>query len=174
MNRTGLGADLLTVVGHKMYAPKGVATLYVRAGVELEPMIYGGGQERGLRGHRERRIDRRPRRRRRAGRSRPGQRLGSAPSRPAGRLHHALVTALPGRVELNGMPGRRLSGMLIGLDENRAMAAIRLSAGRWTSETEIDAAASQLAAAAIRLTSTLGAARHRPEGPRRYRAIRAT
>jgi hypothetical protein len=49
------------------------------------------------------------------------------------RLHHALVAALPGRVELNGMPGRRLPGMLIGLDENRAMAAIRLSAGRWTS-----------------------------------------
>jgi cysteine desulfurase len=28
MNRTGLGADLLTVVGHKMYAPKGIATLW--------------------------------------------------------------------------------------------------------------------------------------------------
>ena len=49
MNRTGLGADLLTVVGHKIYAPKGIAALYVRAGVELEPVIYGGGQERGLR-----------------------------------------------------------------------------------------------------------------------------
>jgi cysteine desulfurase len=46
----------------------------------------------------------------------------------------------------------------MGLDENRAMAAIRLSAGRWTSETEIDAAARQLAAAAIRLTSTRGVA----------------
>jgi cysteine desulfurase len=41
--------DLLTVVGQKMYAPKGIAALYVRAGVELEPVIYGGGQERGLR-----------------------------------------------------------------------------------------------------------------------------
>ena len=37
------------------------------------------------------------------------------------------------------------------LDENRALAAIRLSAGRWTTETEIDDAAGQLAAAAIRL-----------------------
>jgi cysteine desulfurase len=46
---TALGADLLTVVGHKMYAPKGVAALYVRAGTALEPVIYGGGQERGLR-----------------------------------------------------------------------------------------------------------------------------
>jgi cysteine desulfurase len=32
-----------------MYAPKGIAALYVRAGTALEPVIYGGGQERGLR-----------------------------------------------------------------------------------------------------------------------------
>lgn len=44
-----LGADLLTVVGHKMYAPKGVAALYVRDGVDLTPLVGGGGQERGLR-----------------------------------------------------------------------------------------------------------------------------
>jgi cysteine desulfurase len=44
-----LGVDLLTMVGHKMYAPKGVAALYVRHGVTLEPLVGGGGQERGLR-----------------------------------------------------------------------------------------------------------------------------
>jgi cysteine desulfurase len=44
-----LGVDLLTVVGHKMYAPKGIAALYVRPGLGLEPVIYGGGQEHGLR-----------------------------------------------------------------------------------------------------------------------------
>lgn len=44
-----LGVDLLTVVGHKMYAPKGVAALYVRDGVAVEPLVGGGGQERGLR-----------------------------------------------------------------------------------------------------------------------------
>jgi cysteine desulfurase len=44
-----LGVDLLTIVGHKMYAPKGVAALYVRDGVTLEPLVAGGGQERGLR-----------------------------------------------------------------------------------------------------------------------------
>jgi cysteine desulfurase len=44
-----LDVDLLTVVGHKMYAPKATAALYVREGVRLEPVVYGGGQERGLR-----------------------------------------------------------------------------------------------------------------------------
>ncbi len=43
-----LGVDLLTVAGHKMYAPKGTAALYVRDGVDLEPVVYGGGQEHGL------------------------------------------------------------------------------------------------------------------------------
>ena len=43
------GVDLLTVVGHKMYAPKGIAALYVRHGAALEPLVYGGGQEHGLR-----------------------------------------------------------------------------------------------------------------------------
>jgi cysteine desulfurase len=46
---TGLGVDLLAVVGHKMYAPKGIGALYVRDGVALESVIHGGGQERGLR-----------------------------------------------------------------------------------------------------------------------------
>jgi len=46
---TEIGVDLLTLVGHKMYAPKGIGALYVRAGVEPQPMIMGGGQERGLR-----------------------------------------------------------------------------------------------------------------------------
>jgi cysteine desulfurase len=44
-----LGVDLLTVVGHKFYAPKGVGALYVRRNVTLEPLIHGGGHERGLR-----------------------------------------------------------------------------------------------------------------------------
>lgn len=44
-----LGVDMLTMSAHKMYGPKGVGALYVRKGVKLEPIVHGGGQERGLR-----------------------------------------------------------------------------------------------------------------------------
>jgi cysteine desulfurase len=44
-----LNVDLLTVAGHKLYAPKGVGALFVRKGVELEPLIHGAGHESGRR-----------------------------------------------------------------------------------------------------------------------------
>ncbi len=44
-----LGVDMLTIAGHKLYAPKGIGALYVRHGLQLEPLVYGGGQEAGLR-----------------------------------------------------------------------------------------------------------------------------
>src|SRR5262245_53134156 len=44
-----LGVDLLTVAGHKLYAPKGVGVLYVRRGVRLESFIHGAGHEGGRR-----------------------------------------------------------------------------------------------------------------------------
>jgi cysteine desulfurase len=44
-----LDVDLLTVAGHKLYAPKGVGALYVRAGLALEPLIHGAGHEAGRR-----------------------------------------------------------------------------------------------------------------------------
>src|SRR5215207_1491513 len=102
------GVDLLTVVGHKMYAPKGVAALYVRAGVALEPVIYGGGQEHGLRAGTENIA--------------LAVALGAAARLAADdlaagghhrlqalrdRLHQRLADALPDRVVLNAHPDRR-------------------------------------------------------------------
>jgi cysteine desulfurase len=104
-----LGVDLLTVVGHKMYAPKGIAALYVRPGLTLEPVVCGGGQEHGLRSGTENVAY--------------AVALGAAAdlaradldaggddrlTRLRDRLHHALADALPGRVHLNGHPERRL------------------------------------------------------------------
>lgn len=44
-----LGIDLMTLSAHKMYGPKGIGALFVRRGVPVDPMLRGGGQERGRR-----------------------------------------------------------------------------------------------------------------------------
>jgi len=44
-----LAVDLLSVAGHKLYAPKGIGALYIRHGVKLEKLIYGAGHEQNLR-----------------------------------------------------------------------------------------------------------------------------
>ena len=43
------GIDLLSVSGHKIHAPKGIGFLYVDSRVKIKPLIYGGGQQRGMR-----------------------------------------------------------------------------------------------------------------------------
>ncbi|MER5513991.1 cysteine desulfurase family protein [Streptomyces sp. NPDC002763] len=199
-----LGADLLTVVGHKMYAPKGVAALRVRAGVRLEPLVYGGGQEGGLRAGTENVA--------------LAVALGAAAELAANeladggarrvealrdRLHRGLTEALSGRVRLNGS-ARRLPGTLnvsvdgttghellaavpylaastgsachsgthtpspvlraMGLDDTRALAAVRLSPGRWTTAADVDRAAGMLADA-VRSLATAGQAGSRPVAP---------
>jgi cysteine desulfurase len=168
-----LGADLLTVVGHKMYASKGIAALYLRSGLSLEPVTYGGGQEHGLRAGTENVAL--------AVTLGAAADLARAELAASGaqhlqtlrdRLHRRLADALPGRVLLNGHPEHRLPNTLnlsitgirgdellaattgvaastgsachagatepspvliaMGLDPARALAAIRLTVGRWS------------------------------------------
>ena len=45
----GLKADLLSLSGHKFHGPKGTGALYIRKGIQIAPLVFGGGQEAGLR-----------------------------------------------------------------------------------------------------------------------------
>jgi cysteine desulfurase len=49
VNVKELNVDMLTIAGHKLYAPKGIGALYIRDGIQLEPLIHGAGHEFGLR-----------------------------------------------------------------------------------------------------------------------------
>ncbi|OGM99621.1 MAG: hypothetical protein A3B91_03980 [Candidatus Yanofskybacteria bacterium RIFCSPHIGHO2_02_FULL_41_29] len=49
MNANNLGVDLMTLNGSKIYGPKGIGVLYVKRGIPIKPLIYGGNQEHGLR-----------------------------------------------------------------------------------------------------------------------------
>jgi len=49
VNVEALGIDLLSIAGHKCYAPKGIGALYVRRGTPMQPVLLGADQERGLR-----------------------------------------------------------------------------------------------------------------------------
>jgi cysteine desulfurase len=180
-----LGVDLLTVVGHKMYAPKGIGALYVRTGTPIHPIIHGGGQERGLRAGTENvayivalgaaaAI---------AGDGLPGSSAELAAARDL--LHTELERLLPGIGRLNGHPTDRLPNTLnlslagidgkmllaatpriaastgsachegvdlpsavltaMGLDPERALGAVRLSLGRWTTPDQARHAADLLA-----------------------------
>lgn len=106
-----LNVDLLTVAGHKLYAPKGIGALYVRRGTRLHSLIHGASHERGLRAGTE---------------NVPyivglgkacemaGQRLPQGEGRMVtlrDRLHQALVGRIEGLV-LNGHPLERLPNTL--------------------------------------------------------------
>jgi len=49
LNVQELGVDFMTIDGQKIYGPKGAGALFIKRGVEIEPIIFGGGQEKGLR-----------------------------------------------------------------------------------------------------------------------------
>ncbi|HLQ30319.1 MAG TPA: cysteine desulfurase family protein [Ktedonobacteraceae bacterium] len=180
-----LGVDLLTVAGHKLYAPKGIGALYMRRGLQLEPLIYGGGQESG----------------RRAGTENIAHMvaLGTACmlaeeqlAASQLRLQHLrdvlqrhLEAALPNAVHLNGHSTDRLPNtlnisidrvigeevlaatpqiasstgsachegstdpspvlMAMGYTRERALGAFRMTLGRWSTEEEVERAATLLA-----------------------------
>ncbi|MHB8598071.1 MAG: cysteine desulfurase family protein [Ktedonobacteraceae bacterium] len=180
-----LGVDLLTVAGHKLYAPKGIGALYVRRGIELEPIIYGGGQESGLRAGTENiaymvALG--------AASVLAQEQLAESRVRIQhlrDTLHRRLEAFLPGIVHLNGHMTERLPNtlnvsiervigeevlaatpeiasstgsachegstepsavlMAMGMTRERALGALRLTLGRWSSEEEIERAATLLA-----------------------------
>jgi len=175
-------------VGHKMYAPKGIAALYTRPGVELHPLVGGGGQEHGLRAGTENVANAVALG---AAAELAGEELAhGAPARLQklrDRLHDTLAQQLPDRIRLNGHPLHRLPNTLnlsiagtrghhllahcpavaastgsachaglhqpspmltaMNVTDDSALAAIRLSLGRWTTDAEIDRAAAALLAA---------------------------
>jgi cysteine desulfurase len=49
VNVRALGVDLLSVAGHKFYAPKGIGALYIKSGTPIQPLLRGAGHERGMR-----------------------------------------------------------------------------------------------------------------------------
>ena len=49
LDQRTLGADFVTISGHKLHAPKGIGALTIRKGLKLQPLWYGGGQELGMR-----------------------------------------------------------------------------------------------------------------------------
>lgn len=49
VNVTDLNVDILSLSSHKLYGPKGIGALYIKKGVRLEPILHGGGHEKGLR-----------------------------------------------------------------------------------------------------------------------------
>jgi cysteine desulfurase len=190
VNVRELGCDLLTVAGHKLYAPKGVGALYVRRGTPFEPFLRGAPHEQGRRAGTENvpgivglgaaaDLALSELEKRRVWMERLRDRLEAAllaaipeavvHGSGAPRLPNTLSIAIPG-TDANEMleamegvaaspgaachagksePSRVLIAM--GVAPDLARATLRLTAGRVTTETEVDLAARRIVEAATRL-----------------------
>lgn len=187
-----LGVDLLSVAGHKLYAPKGIGALYVRRGVRLEPVLHGAGHESGLRPGTEnvasivglgqasmlafRSLEESVRRLEML-RDRLLAQLSEAigekltvNGRKAPRLPNTLSVNFPdvaardmlarlpelcvstGSACHSGIPGMSPTLAAMRLDPDEARGTVRISVGWFTSEEEIDRAASLLIGAWESLT----------------------
>ena len=183
INVDDLHIDLLSVVGHKLYGPKGIAVLYVRTGIKLDPLVHGSSQEHGMR----------------AGTENVASIVGLGEAcrlaleelergeegirELRDTLYRLLCDEIP-ELQLNGHPTERLPNTLnvslpdvqggvvlactpgvaastgsachsgetapssvltaMGFTPERALGAVRLSLGRWTTEEEISGAAALL------------------------------
>lgn len=181
-----LRATLLSIAGHKLYGPKGIGAVFIRAGTEIDPLIHGSGQEHGLRAGTEAV----------AATVALGAAAEIARESVAGEIDHLgvlrdrlfdlLAAGVPGLV-LNGHPVDRLPNTLnvsfpgisgaallqmcpsvaastgsachsaspepsavllaMGLGIERAIGAVRLSLGRWSTGDDIERAAEDLVVA---------------------------
>lgn len=174
-----LGVDLLTIAGHKLYAPKGVGALYRRRGTALRPVLYGAGHEGGVRPGTEnvpyivglgvacalaaRDLDREAQRVRGL---RDRLQAGLRAAIPGAVVHGDGVERLPNTLNLR-VPGVRGAELLaacpeigastgsachegawtasavltaMGIPEQEALGALRLTLGRGTTEQQVDRA----------------------------------
>jgi cysteine desulfurase len=124
-----LGVDLLSLAGHKLYAPKGVGALFIHGGVSLEPFMHGAGQEMGRRAGTENILEIVGLGKACEIAGRDLERLRRHMQAMRDRLH-AAVSAGVADVRLNGHPVKRLPNTLSlsfrDLEANRILEAIGL------------------------------------------------
>ena len=107
-----LGVDLLSIAGHKLYAPKGIGALYVRRGTALEPLMHGAGHERGLRAGTENVPCIVGLGRAAVLAARGLDEMGSRMSAQRDQLHETIHWAMGEELTVNGFPAERLPNTL--------------------------------------------------------------
>jgi cysteine desulfurase len=185
-----MGIDLLSVAGHKFYAPKGIGALFVKDGTDIEPFLRGAGHEHGLRPGTENTASI-------VGLGKAADIAKRTMSEYVPRMQslrdrlHGLLLKSIAELKLNGHPKKRLPNTLnvsvpgidsesllastpelaastgsachadrmepssvltaMGVPEETALGALRLSLGKWSTEKEVDRASRMIGDKAARL-----------------------